>query len=472
MSKRLGWFVSFVLLGAVIVMVPWLGGTGAAAPQATLPSMRPLQGSWTRQDSGVSDTLRGVHFVDENTGWAVGGENSNDSIILHTADGGRTWVRQSSPVARQLIAVYFVDAYYGWAVGLEGTIIHTNNGGEQWVRQDSGTSSTLTGVAFVDRQHGWVSVRDGHVRRTRDGGATWERVDGTGGTGLFGISFVDLLNGWTAGSNGLIMRTSDGGDTWDQQTSGITGRLLGISFADALNGWAVGNSILHTFDGGVTWHMQYRPDPQQKTLNEVSAVDANTAWVVGDEGRVFSTHDGGATWVPEALPEVASLNAVHFVDPFDGWAVGLGGRIFHYSAPRPAPTTLTPTSSPTPTPTPTPTSTPTLTPTPSTPWATWDMVGPVLIGPGGMADVGIQYGSMALPVVISGTVTGPVTFLDGSQALSTQLFAASGQYRFVLQADAGAAPQTSFELHIMLNEVELRREGFIARQVYLPLILR
>jgi photosystem II stability/assembly factor-like uncharacterized protein len=94
-------------------------------------------------DSGAIN----VHFINGEIGWVVG----FDGLILHTSDGGRIWVRQQSGTKMHLKSVWFIDENTGWAVGgwdegdryedesgkpregwFEGIILRTINGGQTW----------------------------------------------------------------------------------------------------------------------------------------------------------------------------------------------------------------------------------------------------------------------------------------------------------------------------------------------------
>lgn len=455
------------------------GSTDAHAQSADRGAQAPAalqqQGTWTAQSSGVAQTLRAVCFADEENGWAVGGESEGDVVIVHTDNGGRKWQKQSSPVAQRMYAVSFWDARHGWAGGDGGAMLRTIDGGQSWHAQDSGSTSTIVGLAATGPESALAAVRSGHIRRTTDGGANWVRMQGTAGIGLFAISFPDASNGWVSGSQGLIARTSDGGVSWASQNSGSTGRVAAIDFADALNGWAVGNSLMHTSDG-YSWHMQSRPDPEQKSLNAVSVVDARTAFAVGDESRAFSTRDGGATWARETLPRRVSLNGVDFPSGCRGWAVGWGGTILHYQSPcvQP-PTQVPPTATATPIPpTATPTATPTvtLTPTPSVPWARWRSDGRLLVAENGTGRARVVFGSMGLPVVITGTLTGAATFVGGRDTLQGELFQATGTYDLLLEPRGGAVAGDPFELTVHVGGVPLWRPGVVAHSVLLPDVRR
>ena len=64
-------------------------------------------------NSGSNKPLRGAHFVDARTGWAVG----EGGTIVATRDGGTSWSAQVSGTDKALFGVHFADARTGWAVG-------------------------------------------------------------------------------------------------------------------------------------------------------------------------------------------------------------------------------------------------------------------------------------------------------------------------------------------------------------------
>ena len=60
-----------------------------------------------------------VSFLDSLSGWAVG----DSGVILHTQDGGKRWFREEAGTRSRLEAVTMVDEEDGWAVGGEATIL-------------------------------------------------------------------------------------------------------------------------------------------------------------------------------------------------------------------------------------------------------------------------------------------------------------------------------------------------------------
>jgi photosystem II stability/assembly factor-like uncharacterized protein len=86
--------------------------------------------TWTAQNSGTTELLNDLYFVDNQTGWAVG----DNGTIVATVDCGETWTAQTSGTDRKLRSVFFLDQDTGWVAGGESPLIvlYTVNGGADW----------------------------------------------------------------------------------------------------------------------------------------------------------------------------------------------------------------------------------------------------------------------------------------------------------------------------------------------------
>ncbi|MBK9096980.1 MAG: T9SS type A sorting domain-containing protein [bacterium] len=280
---------------------------------------------WWPQQSGTSNTLEDVFFIDDKSGWAVGG----DGTIIHTSDGGVTWVTQQSGTTNLLNDVYFTNAITGTIVGQNGTILRTNDGGNTWTSQNSGTSHHLQSVYFIDTNNGWAVGGEGSILHTTNGGTTWNvQYTGNGGV-LYSVFFFDELNGITIGSVGYMYRTSDGGNIWIRQQNVTSKTLYDMSFPEPSTGTIVGEDgiILLTSDGGVSWIIQ--PSGTTIPLRSVHFIDSMTGWAVGSTtyGKIIKTTDGGSTWVNQSSGAARGLNDVYFADIKNGWIVGANGTI-------------------------------------------------------------------------------------------------------------------------------------------------
>lgn len=115
---------------------------------------------------------------------------------------------------------------------------------------------------------------------------------------------------------------------WVKQNSGTTKLLYMPFFTDQNNGTIVGQqgTILRTTDGGITWNSQY-----STTLHSLTSVyfsNANNGVAVGASGTVLKTEDSGETWVNQNSGFVFNfITALSFVNSNVGVAVGENGLI-------------------------------------------------------------------------------------------------------------------------------------------------
>ena len=129
-------------------------------------------GRWELQDSGVTNTLLDVKFVNDTHGWAVG----EGGVIIATTDGGKTWTIQYSGYELTLNSVDFTDEANGWVVGQLGLILNTNDGGNTWAVQgkDAALGQNLIKVHFDNAGEGRIiTERGSFALSTTDGGRTW-----------------------------------------------------------------------------------------------------------------------------------------------------------------------------------------------------------------------------------------------------------------------------------------------------------
>ena len=141
---------------------------------------------------------------------------------------------------------------------------------------------------------------------------------------------VDANILWVVGE-GTILKTTTGGNEWVVQASGPSQYLLDVSAVDAETAWVVGwdSTIKRTADGGSTWQTQLGgTDPQPSSAVQpfygVAALDHNTAWAVGYSGTILKTTDSGATWVTQASGTTNTLFDVFIVDSNTIWVIGIG----------------------------------------------------------------------------------------------------------------------------------------------------
>lgn len=354
--------------------------SGAIKPIKDNTSHKPHNNGITIDDhltpSGLSmHTIGGqfydVYFVNQNKGWAT---VHSISAILHTKDGGAKWEAEATPLGqppgRQWYGLYFANNLDGWAVGDkkvgisaagpppdEGYIIGTTNGGKYWTVQKAVRGRELFGVSCAGSRDCWAVGQGGVVLNTSDGGRYWSYQNSGVSSTLYNVQFVNQNDGWAVGQDDTIIATTNGGREWTTQLSGLmvhfkngvgnlaTYTLLGLDFLNPQEGWVVGGDgqILHTADGGKTWLVQRRILGQGFTqvLHSVVFTSKLEGFAVGmsptlDKRLILSTDNGGKTWRERAAIEKAGgslgrdVYDVYFRNGY-GWMTGFGNDGLYYS---------------------------------------------------------------------------------------------------------------------------------------------
>jgi photosystem II stability/assembly factor-like uncharacterized protein len=333
----------------------------------------------------VSDTqltLSNIHMFSLTNGWAIGTASTEPNAhILHTSDGGLTWKDFTPPEpldsngSKQAIA-YFADdnnLWVSYAIVQSTLISNPNLTTVVWASHDGGkawTSSaplqtvsspeffTPGNITFADLQHGWLLVHVGvgmshdysFLYSTVDGGYTWTRIADPTVASTFpqvcckaDLAFNDPFDLWLVGNtNGVVpgiffYHSTDGGKTWAlvslpapsaypnlYTTQDYACGTYEIQFVDANNGFvgvecfaqikAANLGWLYTTNnGGGTWVPQNVPQPQG--LFHFNS--AGQGWYVAD--KVYRTSNGGLQWLPGAA--ITWSGVPDFVDAKNGWLV-------------------------------------------------------------------------------------------------------------------------------------------------------
>ncbi|MFC1562079.1 YCF48-related protein [candidate division KSB1 bacterium] len=311
----------------------------------------PCIGQWTTQESGITDNLLDVFFIDEHNGWAAG----ENGIIIATTDGGSTWTVQETPVDKNLTRILFTSADTGYVISDSTDLLFTKNGGASWLTYDFGTGIQLRGISFINSDTGWVSGTDyilvdrsiAVLFKTVDGGYTWERVYEIpvplGLPNFFnGVSFVDQNNGlafetyyFDNFNQTYVHRTTDGGGMWEKigETNGPTYKVKRAA-GDTL--WATGMAnISISFNSGANWTGIGRSFAFGG-VPDIELVNGRTGWFITnntnfiENSRINYTEDAGTTYNIMLEKQKPYLRGLSAIGSNLLWAVGDSGLVIHY----------------------------------------------------------------------------------------------------------------------------------------------
>lgn len=149
------------------------------------------------------------------------------------------------------------------------------------------------------------------------------------------VWITGYVPGATSNPEHFLVHSGDGGSSWTTQLSDISYRFRGMDFIDESTGWVVGENglILKTDDGGVTWIPQMYETRGEDYLLCVTFVNDSTGWIVGyyeyGEDAAFAiilhTLDGGEHWNHYDGQIGGGLGSASFINENTGWAVGQSG---------------------------------------------------------------------------------------------------------------------------------------------------
>jgi photosystem II stability/assembly factor-like uncharacterized protein len=122
------------------------------------------------------------------------------------------------------------------------------------------------------------------------------------------------------GDHGDVVVSRDNGRTWTQSPTPTRALLTGINFPNARDGWVVGHDgvILHTTDGGLTWQRQDGGRDHENVYLDVLFRDSLHGFVVGAYGKFLTTSDGGKTWIA-AKPAAGEVHYNRISEGLDGY---------------------------------------------------------------------------------------------------------------------------------------------------------
>ena len=290
-----------------------------------------IQGNaqWVELNSGTTNWLRGICFLNNHEGVAVG-YNGN---ILKTANAGETWTEIESNTSKNLLSVFFADNQTGYITGTGGIILKSTDKGNTWTKVREG-GGTLHKSYFLTPELGYIAGEGGNILKTEDGGQNWTTLSLGSFNGKVSVFFNNEDEGYFVGigNKDAIMKTTDGGNSFQGLYTGSNTEFSSIIYTDINTGFACSTTdptkIIKTTNGGLNWEEQIMNIDQG--LYAIKFTDANNGYVVGgfpDASIILKTDDGGKHWVNDNSPSQEPLFDIFMLSDNYGFAVGRNGTI-------------------------------------------------------------------------------------------------------------------------------------------------
>ena len=274
--------------------------------------------NWIRQTGYGTASLKSVHFLNSNTGFAI-----NQSIIS-TTNGGINWapVSISEDIYGNSIDM---NSAIGMAVGYKGLILITTNNGLNWINNFPslrGFGYGINSIRFCNKYTGFA-VTGNNILKTTNRGNNWLVLTTPVTRGLSDLAVVDSIiiyavGGEPSSSEPVLIKTSNGGLNWLTQNSNLNHGIVSISFINPSTGYCMSwGEVSKTTDGGNQWI-------KISSIGGFSIffVNANTGYI-SNYTYAYKTINGGNTW--NSIP--ADGEEMFFLNPDTGFTVSIGMKI-------------------------------------------------------------------------------------------------------------------------------------------------
>lgn len=336
---------------------------------------------WTKLDIPVTDSLNRIFIVSPTQVYFVG----DNGTILVSLDGFQfNLVVNTGGVSSNLNDVFFYNSSIGWAVGDKGAYLRTLDGGATWTNQritvrdpsnpnqETTVTVNLNAVRFSNLSDGLVVGDSGFIGRATDGGIRWADIsqsiynpDSEGNPNVQAytratqnLNSLKLVNSYPLRISLSIRNTNAfRSATYEispteltltyQDASDLTKKSVSINLGhyatdedlvDAINNVIDTSTNEYVFNAssGFT-ETAYLAHDDTATIygsesTEIRFSMGDNAWVVGDDGLVLSSRNGGASWEREESSATFNLYGVDFTGLDFGWVVGDQGEISRYTS--------------------------------------------------------------------------------------------------------------------------------------------
>ena len=271
------------------------------------------------------------------TTWAVGA----NGLVRRSQNGGDTWDGTISIGGANHTAISVPSASVAWAGGDGGTTIYRTLTGANvtpgWGAAPVGPGITVRGLAATSATAVWAVGDNGAIRASTDGGTTaggWSSrtfTDQAGGPSatqdeLRGINALDANSLVAFGLEGRVVATSDG-TAWRDISLPVAIDVADVAIISDTTMVVVGDGRIYrttnATNAAPTWNLVYNTSGYP-SLGSVDFLDASTGAVVGGEGLLLRSSDGGASWSTESVDTSVEMHGVRYTSATGTSVVAVG----------------------------------------------------------------------------------------------------------------------------------------------------
>lgn len=299
---------------------------------------------WDSQDSTISNNINGIESISSTSAYAV----SDNGNIIRTDDGGNWTIDFAIPNTN----LFDIEAEGSFIfVSGEAGAVYRSNLSTVWTDVSIPTSANIYSLSIVEINSTninqtvvFAAGESGEIWNSTNGGVTWTSQTTEFSDTIYSIDMLNELTGLAVGENGATLGTITG-KNWELRStlsdSSIVLRSVGITKTRAYivgdKGTLLKSSTEDNPIVGFVWNeLDIIDDETNQTidvqLNSIYLDSRSKFWIVGNNGTVLLSKDGGASFSlqkTEIQDDPIDLNDVVIINKEIGWIAGNNGIILY-----------------------------------------------------------------------------------------------------------------------------------------------
>jgi len=256
-------------------------------------------------------------YVDTHTIWAVGNKGA---MVYNTEDAFKLAQLTIDRIDFENQDIYRIEN--------DINLVHDDE--FKYVENDV-KSFVLNDIFFIG-ERGWCVGNDGLILKTLDGGKKWF-IEKLGNVNLNKITMINEQEGFIAGENGSILKTQNSGLNWEiaRENDFLSSFYKIAFFHQTLIAAGERGSLAVSKDRGKTFRFSILQKTKKKNrylnMNDIFMNNEKNWWVVGNEGLLLFTLDGGEIWQTVNYLDT-DFTAVYFQNSLKGFLGDKKGNLY------------------------------------------------------------------------------------------------------------------------------------------------